>query len=497
MHTIQLLTKGRVMSVQLLFSEYFGIDKSVMDDYGALNLCIEADLPLFIDPFLLFASEKEEYVELHENIVQHLISLRKLAVENPNSDLALFQFPEVKQNWLGLCKWGNNGKGLGPKFARDLISAFNGYYANFGDEQLTSTSHIEKLTLVGSGIGRDFISDFTTNLMLEYLLNYTEKFALENLSENQRKEFSVRCSFNSELMTWVPQKFTLPYFYLDEDGDFLLLTPLDILTKDEAYICHSDLKNQFRRITNSLENSSLRDAINMYFRRKLPPMPKSKDIEAAVNATLLQFPEILDYYIKYKEDNKEGASKVSSEKIDRVRKELLDTLTDFCEKVSENSDFFETKPDSYTAALERAIYLKEVIEDNDGYRVFYKDGKPIAHEDTIQRIFRLTWFATDFSVDSEVNNGRGPADYKISYGQRDSTIVEFKLASSTSLKKNLLNQTEIYKKASKSINDIKVILCYTAAEIAKVNRILKSIKQEGAENIIIIDATKKVSASKV
>jgi len=60
-----------------------------------------------------------------------------------------------------------------------------------------------------------------------------------------------------------------------------------------------------------------------------------------------------------------------------------------------------------------------------------------------------------------------------------------------------LNQTEIYKKASKSINDIKVILCYTNTEIAKVNRVLNQIQQVGAENIIIIDATKKTSASKV
>ena len=142
------------------------------------------------------------------------------------------------------------------------------------------------------------------------------------------------------------------------------------------------------------------------------------------------------------------------------------------------------------------MFLKEVIEVNDGYRIFYKNGKAIASEDTIQRIFRLTWFATPFAVDSEVNNGRGPADYKISY-ERDSTIVEFKLAGSSSLKRNLLNQTEIYKKASKSINDIKVILCYTNSEIAKVNRILRSINQEGAENVVIIDATKKLSASLV
>lgn len=485
------------MSVQLLFSDYFKIDRKTIDDFGALNICIDADLPLFIDPFLLFASKKNEYVNLHEKIVNHLVNLKKLAVNNPDIDLQLFKFPEIKQNWLGFCKWGNNGKGLGKKFATDIIKAFNGFYSTFGSESVSSSSHIEKLTLVGNGIGRDFISDFTTNLMVEYLLEYTQKFALEHLTEDQRRVFSVRCVFNEQLLTWTPKEFILPYFHLDDDGDFILLTPIDILTKDEAYICHSDLKAQFRKITNSLENSSLRVAINTYFQKCLPALPKSKDIEAAINATIVKYPEILDYYIRYKENNKEGASKISTEKIEKLKKEFIDTLVEFTHKISQSSDFFRIKPDSYQAALQRANFLKEVIENNDGYRIFYKKGKAIASEETIQRIFRLTWFATDFSVDSEVNNGRGPADYKISYGERDSTIVEFKLASSSSLAKNMLNQTEIYKKASKSIKDIKVILCYTASEIAKVTRILKNMKQEGADNVVVIDATQKLSASKV
>ena len=95
------------------------------------------------------------------------------------------------------------------------------------------------------------------------------------------------------------------------------------------------------------------------------------------------------------------------------------------------------------------------------------------------------------------SNGRGPADYKISFGDRDSTIVEFKLGSSTTLRNNLLNQTQIYKKASRSISDIKVVLCYTAQEIQKVKRALKAIRQENAENIVVINATRKLSASKV
>ena len=42
------------MNPQLLFTDYFQIETSVLDKYGALNICIEADLPLFIDPFFAF-----------------------------------------------------------------------------------------------------------------------------------------------------------------------------------------------------------------------------------------------------------------------------------------------------------------------------------------------------------------------------------------------------------------------------------------------------------
>lgn len=141
--------------------------------------------------------------------------------------------------------------------------------------------------------------------------------------------------------------------------------------------------------------------------------------------------------------------------------------------------------------------MKEVIENNDGYRVFYKDGIAISKEETIQRIFRLTWYATPFDVNSEVNNGRGPADYKVSYGVSDSTIVEFKLGKSSSLSRNLANQTDIYKKASKSANDIKVILCYNEGEIKNVERILNQLNLANQENIVIINASPKKSASLV
>ena len=58
------------------FSEIFGVEECVLDDYGAINISLLNDIPLFIDPFLLYASEKPEYKALHEGIIDYLVFLR-------------------------------------------------------------------------------------------------------------------------------------------------------------------------------------------------------------------------------------------------------------------------------------------------------------------------------------------------------------------------------------------------------------------------------------
>ena len=125
-----------------------------------------------------------------------------------------------------------------------------------------------------------------------------------------------------------------------------------------------------------------------------------------------------------------------------------------------STDFYKENPFSYEESLKRVGYLKIVIEDMDGYRLFYLNGKPIKRESDLQIIYRLVWYATTYDVNREVNNSRGPVDYKISGGRKNSTIVEFKLALNTKLKKNLENQVEIYKKANQTYNAIKVIMFF-------------------------------------
>src|SRR5680860_20527 len=372
---------------KLLFSDYFEIDDSTMEEFGALNICLSSDLPMFIDPFLLFASNKPEYKALHKKVVEHLLILKEYATVNNGIgvNINLFKFPEIKQNWLGLSKYGNGGKGLGKKFAIGAITAFNGFYSTFGEEEITAETHIEKLTLLNSGVGKDFISDFTTNLIQEYLLEFTENFANKYLNKNQIKDFSIRCQFDEKTRIWQPRTFKLPYFFREKGGDFIILTPLDILTVDEAVINNSDFYSSFYNVTRSLENSSLRDAINEFFRSHLPRKPKKKDKEYAFLKTIRKFPDLVDFYIKLKEDKKYEVTSATSKEINELKEKLVDALTPLCELLNKNTDFYELQINSYDESLKRALFLKEVIEKNDGYRIFYDGSEPIAKEDTIQR----------------------------------------------------------------------------------------------------------------
>lgn len=92
-------------AAKIYFTDFFAVTPEVLEGYGAFNISLINDLPLFIDPFLLFDGEKPEYQSLHEQIIRYVKFLRDVSAENGiNKGLldSWYRFPEVKQNWLGL-----------------------------------------------------------------------------------------------------------------------------------------------------------------------------------------------------------------------------------------------------------------------------------------------------------------------------------------------------------------------------------------------------------
>ena len=484
--------------MKVLFSDVFDVDPVAVEAHGAFNVALVADLPLFVDPFLIFNSPDPTYQKLHEGIVRYLLFLHQKAQTGQLSDdlvKAWYRFPEIKENWLGFSATGNEGRGLGKKFAVALHGNLHTLFSNFEQTTVAKGIHLEKLCLVTSGVGKDSVSDFTNNLIHQFLLEYTQTFGLAHVTPAMRRRVRVpKVRFNYDTETWQSDEFDIPV----HNGRHVLLTPVNILTKDNTWINKADLVNGFSRIPDAIPNDELRGQINNYFRGLLPKRPTTRDESDAVRRTLLRFPALVDYYIRYKEDHGDQAKSVSASKVARSRRLYLEQFASLPRLLSRETDFYDVEDTTLPAARTRALFLKDVIENKGGHRIFYIHGQAIEREEDLQILYRLTWFATTLDVSREVNDGRGPADFKVSRGASDKSLVEMKLASNSHLKRNLEQQSPIYERASDAEVTVKVILCFSATDQAKVKRVLADLQMTGDPNVIVIDAAadNKPSGSK-
>lgn len=490
-------------SVKVYFSDFFNIDEDIIESYGAVNISLINDLPLFIDPFLLFNSDRSDFQQIHQEMINYLLFLQEQAEMNTcltaGMRRAWFSFSEVKQTWLGFSLSGNSGCGMGSDFAIGLYNGLNSIFKDFGKQTVTKGHHMEKLCLISPRVGRDKISDFTTNFAKCYLLEYTETFAKTYLTNEQCAVFSVgKAYFNWETKTWAAKSYYLPCF----DGDYVLLTPKAMLTRDDTFINRNDMIRNLQQIAPSIPDDALRFELDTYFQDVLSKKKKEmrqSEKEREAETLIRLHPELIDYYIRYKEDNESQATSVSKEKVREVELLFNEQISQLISLLSVHTDFYNVIPDAHDEAKKRVMFLKHVIEDQDGYRLFYSNGKPIKREADLQVIYRLVWYGTSLDVNREVNNGRGPADYKISYGAKNSTLVEFKLASNSKLKNNLAKQVEIYKAASDTDRAIKVILYFSEEEERKVVTVLNDLGLWGCDDIVLIDTRNdnKQSASNV
>jgi len=447
---------------------------------------------------VLRAFGQPPYQALHEQILRYLKFLRDLATGGALDEGlidSLYRFKEVKQNWLGFTFFGNDGAGLGADFAVALHGALGAILSGFGEEKITRGSHLEKLCLISPGVGADKVSDFTTNLIKDYLCEYTEEFAREHIDENSCDEFAVaRAVFKYQTKTWATKRYFLPRL----GDDFVLLTPLDMLTRDDTWISQGDMIRKFPQLPAAVPNAQLRAQMNQYFREKLGPEPDAKRRREAAADTIMRFPELIDRYIRLQEDTGDAAESVSSSKVADTRRVLIEQMKAAISDLEGRTEFYDKPWTSYDECLARAQYFKAYIEDNDGYKLLNRAGQPFTTENEVQLAFGLVWCNTEFDINREPNNGRGPVDFKASYGAGDKSLIEFKLGSNSQLKRNLEKQVAVYEQANRTWSSVKVIVYYTANDEERVKKILKQLKLEGEKSIVLIDARSdnKPSASK-
>lgn len=488
-------------NTKVYFSEIFNVKHTIIEKYGALDISLVCDNPAFVDPFLIFANLK--YKNLHDFIVDYLKFLKTLSHKEEKLSSGNFKhyykFPEVRQAWLGYSVGGNAGLGLGKNFADSLYKNLHKIFSKFGNEQITNSSHLEKLCLVEEGVGVDKISDFTINLIKKYLLDYTQTFAKKHIDQKYLAEFSVRkVNFDFKKGIWADERFVLPMFETENKKEFVLLIPREILTKEDTWISKNDFLENDTAIFNTIANDELRTKINKFFfdnlsiklnKKKQPEKDYSKKSKKnALLKIVWEFPEVLDYYIKYKEQNKDDALKYHI-----AEPEFINFFSDASTLKSELNKKKFKKLTSFNDCVERILFFKQKLESNSN-DLYFKD-KPL-QEKHLRLIFKNVTYGALFDYNSEVNNGRGPIDFIVSCGSKDKIGLELKLASNRKLKQNLLNQGKTYQEDGNLKQVIKIIFYFSDQGLEIVNRVLKEInKSVDNKEIFLIDCRKKESAS--
>jgi type I site-specific restriction endonuclease len=99
----------------------------------------------------------------------------------------------------------------------------------------------------------------------------------------------------------------------------------------------------------------------------------------------------------------------------------------------------------------------------------------------------------------EFETDLGPADYVLSdEGQLLGVVEAKKLTANLARRSVVENQVKIYEAANQTRSSVKVIVCFTAKDVARVKKILAELKLQKEESVVVIDACSdnKPSASK-
>ena len=320
--------------------------------------------------------------------------------------------------------------------------------------------------------------------------------------------------FNYETESFVSKEYTLPYIY-NEKGkiEYVLLTPYDILREDEPAINRKDFIDSYDSIRMTIENDALRAYVNNYLSKAVSEYEEkqkknnkkqrltsiAKILKEAFKEVVKVNSELYDYYIKYKEKNADLNNAISKDEVEEQFQRLIKAAKNLISVFDSEQYLIEEKCTAREEAKSRIKYFKHIIEECDGYKNLYVNGKQIARENDLQRLFKFVWYGTNYKVDAEVNNGRGYADFIVSKGQNNQNVIEFKLASNSSLA-HVFTQVEIYEAANCSEGSLVVIFFFSEEEYVYAKNVVRAAGYEDMidESIYLIDCRNdnKVSASK-
>ena len=239
------------------------------------------DIPLCIDPFLLYKSRDPELRLLHDKLIKHFQEgMNTLETGDQAGAEHILTFPEVSEVGLGYGSKDTAGSGLGTILRRLLIDTLKASPAIMR----RGIRHVEEMQLISPGIGPDRIGDIASNILKEYLIRYTQRQS-DIHSLPLASDVPISHIYDPDEQTWHDGYFDLPVNPVTKSP--VLLVPRRIVRQLPWINYDNFVKTEFRAYLAAKAGS---------VRRKEASVGKGE-----VTATSRTETTIIDRYVKERE----------------------------------------------------------------------------------------------------------------------------------------------------------------------------------------------------
>jgi hypothetical protein len=141
-------------------------------DVDFVNPRLGVDIPLGIDPFLLYKSRDPALRALHEQVLNVFnAGIKAVASGDLAEARRILDFPEAEEIGFGYTQGGKHGSGVGDHLSGLVIDTV----VDSPSLQQRGVKHVEEMQLLSAGIGPDRVSDIAANILKRFLIEYTQR----------------------------------------------------------------------------------------------------------------------------------------------------------------------------------------------------------------------------------------------------------------------------------------------------------------------------------